>query len=162
MAERQDVIVWLDPGLTTGAAWWDEEAEIFHSGEYTADQLMRGLEALAVLYPGRLVVGYEQYIVTGGGGAVRGTPKHSLGVIAQVEEAVSAGLFRLLPPVPSSARNLGNPVYLKRLGWHKPGKGHANDACQHLVAHLIRQKPMSPFVKRKLFPGYNPGATISI
>ncbi len=160
MTERQNVIVWLDPGFTTGLAWWDPETGKFFSGQFDDDvELAETLAALAENVPGRLAVGYEQYIVTPRG---KGTPSHSLKVIGQVSKMAQEGLFELLKPVPSSSRKVATPVFLKRLGWYKPGKVHANDAAQHLLAYLMRQRPMPAHIKHKLFPGYNTSDTIAL
>lgn len=145
------VITWLDPGLTTGLAWWNGRA--FGSWQYDKPDLTDRLNTLSELYDGRLAVGYERYIITSGG-VRRGTPRHSMGVIERVDAMAEEGLFTLLPPMPSSARKLANPVMLRRLGWYLPGKVHANDASQHLLAYLLRTRPMPQQIRSKLFPGY--------
>ena len=159
MSERQNVICWLDPGSTTGLAWWDPESDRFFSGQYEVFQLHEALEDLSAKTTGRLSVGYEQYIVTP---RSPGTSEYSQGVIGEVTRMARSGSFELLKPVPSSSRKIATPVFLKRLGWYKPGQGHANDASQHLLAYLMRQRPMPSHIKHKLFPGYNTDATIAV
>lgn len=139
MTERQDVVCWLDPGLTTGLAWWDPETWKFFSGQYLPDDLLPTLADLASNVPGRLAVGTEKYLVTPRG---RGIPKYSLEIIGQVQGMADQGLFTLLPSMPSSARMLGNVQMLRRLGWYKPGKGHANDAAMHTLAYLLRERKL--------------------
>lgn len=155
-----DVEVWLDPGLMTGVAGYDDDTEKFFSGQYQKEDLYQYLEGLGQLYGDRLAVGFEHYIVTSGG-ACRGTSKYSREVIAVVEQMAAEGRFRLLPPMPSSARKLGNVTYLRRLGWYRPGKRHANDAAQHLLSSILRTRPMLPNIRRKLFPGYGADVTIA-
>lgn len=155
-----DVEVWLDPGKTTGAAGYDDDTETFFSGQYQKEELYRHLVELSQLYGGRLAVGVEHYIITSGG-ARRGTPKYSREVITVVEQMASEGYFRMLPPMPSSARMLGSIVFLRRLGWYRPGERHANDAGQHLLSSILRTRPMLPNIRRKLFPGYGADVTIA-
>lgn len=160
MSDRQNVIVWLDPGKLTGVASWDEEAGAFFSWQYEIDDLVKRLKAMAVLYEGRMSLGWEKYIITSGG--VRtGDPSYSRNAISQVSVLADDGLFDVLPSMPSSSRALGSPALLNRLGWRKPGKVHANDAAQHLLAYLLKQRPMSAHVRHKLFPGYTTGATLA-
>jgi hypothetical protein len=137
----QRVITWLDPGLTTGLAWWDMDAEVFGSWQYEQADLFKRLACMTDLYGQRLWVGYEKYLITSAGPR-RGTPKHSLEVIAVVRDLAHANVFELLPSMPSSARLLGNVTMLRRLGWYKPGKPHANDAAQHTLAYLLREKKL--------------------
>lgn len=145
-------VVWADPGLTTGLAWYDMTADRFGSGQYDLDDLRRKLQDLAV-YADRMVLGYEQFIVTSGG-ARSSTPVHSHRVIQVLDAFAAGGEIPLAVPQPSSARALGSVVYLRRLGWYKPGRGHANDAAQHLLADLLKRHPIPSQVRGKLFPGY--------
>jgi hypothetical protein len=155
------LVVWLDPGKLTGLASWDESATAFRSWQYDEEDLMRRLWTLSELYEGRIALGWEKYIVTGGGGAKRGDAHYSQQVIGTVNTAARTSGWQILPSMPSSARALGSPAMLRRLGWHKPGKDHANDAAQHLLAYLLRQRPMSSHVRHKLFPGYDTGVTLA-
>jgi hypothetical protein len=54
--------------------------------------------------------------------------------------------------MPSSSRNLGRSGdKLKKLGWHKPGRDHANDAGAHLLAHLLKENKLPQSDADKLF-----------
>jgi hypothetical protein len=148
-------IVWADPGLLTGLAWYDLEADRFGSGQYAPNELVRKVDSIYQVAGSRMAIGYEMFINTSGG-ARTSSPQHSHKAIAQLAEVASQYRIPLLKPQPSSARKLGNVVYLRRLGWYKPGRGHANDASQHLLAYLLKQKPVPAKVRAKLFPGYVP------
>lgn len=154
-------IVWLDPGLTTGMATYDlENPKTFMSWQYDGPDLEARLRYLFSEHGERMVIGWERFIVTSGG--VRtSTPRHAIDAITRVRLMALGADVPVLKPQPSSARKLGSPVMLRRLGWYKPGKVHANDASQHLLSHLLRMKPMPSEIRKKLFPGYGTGATIA-
>jgi hypothetical protein len=159
--DARTFIVWLDPGQTTGLASYDLETSTFMSWQYDHDDLERRfVQDLFPLYADRMVIGYEKYIVTSGGPRTS-TPKHAIEATTIVWLLAAGADVPVLKPQPSSARKLGSTVMLRRLGWYKPGKVHANDASQHLLSHLLKMRPMPRAIREKLFPGYNPGATIA-
>jgi hypothetical protein len=152
--------VWLDPGLITGLATYDLDEKTFMSWQYELADLEARLTFLFTHHKDRVVLGWERFIVTSGGPRTS-TPKHALEAIAVSRSLAEAHDVPVLKPQPSSARKLGSPVMLTRLGWRKPGKVHANDAAQHLLSDLLRTKPMPVEIRQKLFPGYGPGVTIA-
>lgn len=147
-------VVWLDPGKVTGVACYDLEDAWFHSTQKElADLRLYFSEALLPAYGDVMTIGWEMFINTSGG-ARTGDPSFSNEAIGLVRSLAQEHGIPLLKPQPSSARKLGNPVMLRRLGWYKPGKGHANDAAQHLLADLLKRHPMPHAIRAKLFPGY--------
>ena len=155
----EPVIEWLDPGKTTGVAVLDMESGRFFAGQYSKDELPLHLFEMSVAYGQRLRLGYEQYLAAGG--PHKGTSKHSQGAIGVIEAQVECHGITLLKPVPSSSRLVASPAFLRRMGWYTPGKPHANDAARHLLAYLLKQRPMPAIVRDRLYPGYTPTATIS-
>lgn len=154
MTSRQPVIVWFDPGKTTGAARYDPETDHFASGQYTDVELHAMLLALIDNYRGRLAVGWELYIQTPR--AKPGTQaKYSHHAIGIIENLCEKHDVPVLKGQPSSARSLKSTVvFLRRLGWYTPGKPHANDAACHLFRHLIRQRPVPENIRKRLPAGY--------
>lgn len=149
-----DVIAWFDPGATTGGAVYDITTDAFTSGQYTPTELAAMLEKLVVSHGKRLAVGYELYIQT-----PRPRPgssaKPSNDAIAIIDRACTEHDIARIKGQPSSARMLKSTVvFLRRLGWYKPGQGHANDAACHLFRHLIRMKPVPEKVRSGLPAGY--------
>lgn len=145
-------IVWLDPGKTTGGAWYDIEADHFGSAQYEEGELIGVLDNLTAVHQGRIAVGWELYIVTSHG---KGIAKYSLGEIAKVKALCEERGVPVLKGQPSSARNLqSTTVFLRRLGWYRPGLGHANDAAAHLFRHLIRMHPIPEKIRTRLPNGY--------
>ncbi len=125
--DHPESVLWLDPGGTTGWAMLDltkDGTYLFECGQET---------------PGDVWVGWEQYIVTSGGGKA-GNPAPSLEAIGAVRYLCAKHRARVLPAVPSSHRVVASPALLKSLGWWRPGMPHAQDATRHLVAWLLRER----------------------
>jgi hypothetical protein len=158
--ENQTFIVWADPGLLTGLAWFDLTTGDFESGQYGPDDLLRKLDRLGEGRAHRMAVGYERFISTSGGSKTSSS-EYSHRAIGIIDDFVHAMQVPLRKPQPSSARKLGNVVWLRRLGWYKPGKGHANDAAQHLLSDLLKKQPMPHEIRTKLFPDYTPRGTLA-
>lgn len=139
-------IVWLDPGKTTGAAWYDIPADRFGSAQYDEHQLIPALAALIDAHGERVAIGWELYIQTA---RSKGTAKYSLGEIAKTQALCEERQVPVLKGQPSSARNLRSTIiFLRRLGWYTPGKEHANDAACHLYRHLIKQHPIPERIRK--------------
>lgn len=151
----QQVIVWFDPGKTTGVAHYDIGADHFASGQYTYEELRTVLHGLIVGYtPERIAVGWELYIQTPR--AKPGTQaKHSLHAIGIIEALCEEYGIPVLKGQPSSARMFKSTViFLRRLGWYTPGMQHANDAACHLYRYLIKQRPVPENIRKRLPAGY--------
>lgn len=147
-----DFIVWLDPGKTTGLAWYDLPADRFGASQHDGGELIQVLDALATAHQGRIAIGWELYLQTP---RSKGTAKYSLGEIAKVAELCEERGITVLKGQPSSARMAKSTiVFLRRLGWYRPGLQHANDAACHLFRHLIRLRPVPESIRRGLPPGY--------
>lgn len=145
-------VVWLDPGDTTGLAWYDVDVDRFGSGEYREGELLDVLDALTSAHQERVAVGWEMYLQTP---RSKGDASYSIGQIAKVRHLCETGGITMLKPQPSSARNLQSTVvFLRRLGWYRPGLGHANDAACHLFRHLIRRHPIPEKIRSRLPSGY--------
>lgn len=43
----------------------------------------------------------------------------------------------------SAAKKFATDARLKEFGWYTPGKGHANDACRHLLLHALKRGVVS-------------------
>jgi len=141
------VIVWVDPGESTGWAVWTGDGT-FVSGQddayHVESQIYRSLMAHAP----RLEIGWEQYLITGSRVKHDGS---ALRVIGFLEWVTRYAGCRTLKPMPSSARNLGQDGdKLRKLGWHAPGRRDANAAAAHLLAHLLRDGLLPQAMLRQL------------
>ena len=142
-------LVWLDPGKLTGWAMLDNQ-DGFHSGQEDFAGIDDLVNAWGRMFGVTLWLGWEMYIVTQGGGR-SGDPAYSLEVIGAVKSACRRHLVHTLSPMPSAARKLGGDDKLKRVGWYTPGKRHANDAANHLLAYLLREGAITTTMKDQLF-----------
>lgn len=143
--------IWIDPGESTGWALWTSDGT-FASGQDAAYYVENELYQLLMAAAPRVEVGWEQYVIIGGsrlrhdGSALR--------VIGFLEWVTRYAGCRLLKPVPSSARNLGQDgAKLQSLGWHVPGRRDANAAAAHLLAYLLREGLLPQHLLRKLVDG---------
>jgi hypothetical protein len=144
--------IWLDPGETTGAAWYDMDTDRFGSGQYDATELMSLLADMVAEHGDRLAIGWELYNNTA---RSKGTAKYSLEVIGATRVFCEQQEVTVLKGQPSSARNLqGTVIFLRRLGWYRKGKRHANDAAAHLFRWLIRMRPVPEKIRKRLPAGY--------
>jgi hypothetical protein len=125
----------------TGWAYLENGVD-FNSGQKPFEDIGDMLTGWAEILGPNLWVGWELYIVTQGGGKV-GTPKYSLETIGMLKWICHSHDVTVLKAMPSASRKLGDEVKLKRLGWRKPGKVHANDAAMHLLAWHLREKRLS-------------------
>lgn len=149
-----DVIAWFDPGTTTGGALYDIMANHFDSKQYSPEELPVAVEALCLAYRDRLMIGYELYVQTPRPRA-GSSAKPSNDAIAVIDQACARHGIPQIKGQPSSARMAKSTVvFLRRLGWYRPGQGHANDAACHLFRHLIRMKPVPEKVRAGLPAGY--------
>lgn len=149
MIELPNLVTWLDPGLNTGwatLALWNK----FESGQGSMTETGEYLDTAATVFGGDMWIGYEQYIVTPGGGRT-GNAAPPLKVIGMVEWICYLNGCHLLKPVPSAMRTVASVDMLKKLGWYRPGMDHANQAARHLLAWLMREKLLTPEQHEVLF-----------
>lgn len=137
------IIVYLDPGLTTGIALLDGDR--FQSDQLGFIPTGSAIAELAAKHGHQLMIGMEDYRVIGNGG----DPTYSLKVIGMVTWLAHKHAAVMLPLRASADRKLGDDDKLKRLGWWNPGHDHANDAANHLLSHVIRERWISDDMIKK-------------
>jgi hypothetical protein len=129
-------ILTMDPGLTTGVALYDREQDRFHSDQLDFNGTCAFLMQQGSHKGEDLVIVSESFIIT------QQTPKNtqapwSLELIGVARMVSRTWCGRdLHKQDPASAKRFASDARLKHLGWHKPGKGHANDAARHLLLLL--------------------------
>jgi hypothetical protein len=149
VTEIPELVIWLDPGLHTGWATLLHGVH-FDSGEGILPEIGELLEDHARIYQQRMALGWEQFIITPGGGR-SSTAGPAIETIGTARWLGYKHECQMLPPVPSAMRTCVSVPTLKKLGWHCPGMDHANQAARHLAAWMLREDLFTPQYKRELF-----------
>jgi hypothetical protein len=135
MAPDHGVVIWVDPGQTTGWASYDRGRDVFLSGQELFVPFGELLTATVRFLNHDVMIGWERFLVAG---RRAGEPKYSMEVIGMIKWI--ARDCTLLTPTASASRSMASPAILKRLGWWNRGHGHANDAAQHLLTWYTDDK----------------------
>lgn len=122
----------------------------FKCGQGSLTEVGETLDAAGELFLDGMAIGYEQYIVTPGGGRT-GTAGPPLKVIGMIEWIGYLYGCQMLKPVPSAMRTVATVDMLKRLGWYRPNQDHAMQAARHLLAWMIREKLLLPEQQELVF-----------
>lgn len=133
------LIVAFDPGVTTGVAWYRTDSETFHSCELSEHEVYELVDGLCEAIDH---VQIEKFVIT------QATTKKvvvydSLYLIGYLRYAAWRCGFTSDMTKPADVMAPFADSALKRVGWHKPGMGHANDAARHLAHHLVKTRQMS-------------------
>jgi hypothetical protein len=139
--------VWLDPGATTGIATWNFRTGQFRSCQEDFLRTGRFLVEMGEYAERPISLGYEQFNITPGSYVHH--DGSALMTIGMARWLTLVHEFKLLPSQPNSARRLGLK-HLKTLGWHVPGRGHANDAAGHLATWMITGDLLPEELKERL------------
>ena len=136
----QPRMIAIDPGKTTGVAVW--------SGDVHADQdedwlrCCHRLEAWLAAWSGPTVVVIERFIINVNtvGNSQAPWSLELIGVARYLAHKYGADYVL---QTPADAKNFMKDERLKKLGWHRKGKVHANDALRHLGLYVFSHKLMS-------------------
>lgn len=134
------MIMYLDPGETTGWAMYSGD---FSSGQLPFVEMGNVIADITRDCGGDLLIGWEAFII--GGHTARKPGSHwAIEMIGVVRYHALRYGCTILPSYPSSSLppDQVRDKQLKRLGWHKPGRTHANDAAIHLMHYMITKKHM--------------------
>lgn len=150
MTELPLCVMWFDPGRTTGyAALY--AGERFASNELSPRATAAFADVAARAFGPHLWLGWERYVVTQGGGRA-GRPEHALEVIGVLRATCERHGVTMLQPAAAGTRVIATSDMLRRLGWYRPGRGHANDAACHLLAWALRARALPPELASRLLP----------
>jgi hypothetical protein len=141
-AAQPYLIMWLDPGLSTGWAVWYPITMKFLSG--VADGLISAITYVTTVLSRPLAshaaIGWEAFTIRPGSSRLRldTTALEVIGAVKWVAHELGA---TVLAPAQPADRSLGQK-HLKALGWHRPGPDHADSAASHLASYLLRERLM--------------------
>lgn len=142
MSERH---IWvLDPGKTTGFVTYDRELDEYIPYELNfKDTCAKLMTAPAASLEGGLLLAAEGFIITPQTAKNTQAP-WSLELIGVTRMVSEVYLQRpLIIQQPSAAKRFSTDTRLKRMGWYRPGKGHANDGGRHLLLLLATRGLLS-------------------
>jgi hypothetical protein len=146
------MILWLDPGETTGWAAWDRG--IFQSDQLGFQDTGWLIESTAKNDGSLLSIGWEAFIIS----ALTARKPGSHWAIEVIGVARYFALVHgatILPAYPSSSlpKDTIRDRQLKSIGWHKPGRTHANDAACHLMHYMLASRNMPSAIAKELAGG---------
>jgi hypothetical protein len=140
----------LDPGKMTGWAMLDRQDGVFSSGEMEFLEMCDFIAQQANTHKAELVLVAESFII--GPQTIKNTQApwslEMIGVIRYFSQRYTGR--DLVLQAPASAKRFASDARLKHMGWHKPGKGHANDASRHLLTVLANRGWLATDELRKL------------
>jgi hypothetical protein len=146
-----DILLAIDPGKATGYAFVDlAHNMVFESGECTFDETCKLLTSMASHYKSTMHIVSESFIINAN--TVKNTQApwslELIGVARWVSRVYTGR--DLVLQAPAAAKRFSSDDKLKQLGWHSPGKGHANDAARHLLLRLASTGKLSNAVLTSL------------
>jgi|SRR5277367_1885475 len=139
---KPPVITWLDPGLTTGIASWYPA-----TGELVSEQIFGMLEASYQIrdilnIPSdeatRPAIGWEAFTIRPGSSHLD-LDTTALEVIGTTKMTAADLNVTVFWPQQPADRSLGEK-HLVTVGWHRPGREHANVAAAHLLSYLLEAR----------------------
>ncbi len=134
------ITAYLDPGETTGWAIWNGK---FVSGQLGFQEIGDWLDDITMEYSTDLRLGWEAFMITPRTALMKGShwALETIGIARYF--ALRRGAT-ILPCYPSSSlpNDQVKDRQLKNIGWHTPGRIHANDAACHLMKYLLSCKQL--------------------
>lgn len=132
-------ILSVDPGKTSGWAFYDTETKQHFSGEAEFFDLCTRVEKACLRYQSDLQIVAEKFTIAPNTHKNTAAP-WSLEVIGVLRYFSAQTENDLILTKPSEAKNICKNDRLKALEWFAGGKGHADDASRHLFLHLVTKR----------------------
>lgn len=128
-------ILAVDPGGTTGRAEW-------HDGQFNSGEEPDWLAWLDSrdFYHDIFVI--EKYTITAKT-AKLSQQTEALRITGALEW-IAYPCKRVIMQTPAEAKAFSTDGKLKKIGWYRPGMGHANDAARHLLLCCVRRGLVDP------------------
>ena len=136
----------IDPGLTTGVAWFDDDFG-FESREIAGRYDLYDFVAPLVALCPKLTVIIERWDVRKDtfGKSAQEDARYIIGYIDGICQATGVPYVEQRP---AEAKSFASNAKLKKLGWFQGGEGHADDASRHLLVYLAKHR--HPYVIDRL------------
>jgi len=138
------MIVAIDPGVTTGVAWWVEDH--FNADQFDEHSFYRWID----LNAGDITHCQVEMFVINAATVRKAVVYDSLYLIGYLRYKAFQTNFPIAFTKPADVMASFPDAALKRANMFTKGKGHANDAARHLAFHLVktRQIPGSLFLPK--------------
>lgn len=135
-------ILGLDPGETVGIGSYSGGKQ--YSLQLPFADALPYVEGVVAFHEERLIpllIVPERYMIAGNTGKKSAQPD-ALKFIGAVEGLVAKTILAKMELQPAAEpKKLAPDSVLRRVGWHRPGKVHANDAMRHVCYGLLRHWP---------------------
>lgn len=132
-----EFIIAFDPGITTGVAFL--EKGVFHGLQWTEHEVYEHVDEWCDRFDH---VQIEAFVINAG--TVKKTIVYdSLYLIGYLRYAAWRCGFESDMSKPADVMQSFPDSALKRVGWHTPGMGHANDAARHLARYMVKTRRMN-------------------
>lgn len=132
-------VLGIDPGMMTGFALYDTEADVIDLSELSWQEACTYMENTCASFGADLAIAIERFTIT------IQTAKDSQAPWSLMQIGVAEYLGRkyncefTLQQV-ASAKRFSADWRLKALGWYVPGLSHARDAARHTLLYLVTRK----------------------
>jgi hypothetical protein len=139
----------IDPGLTTGVAWFDDDDPFgFESREIAGRYDLYDFVAPLVDRCPKLTVIIERWDVRKDtfGKSAQEDARYIIGYVDGIVHRTEGVTY--VEQRPAEAKSFASNAKLKQLDWFRGGEGHADDAARHLLVYLAKRR--HPFVIDRL------------
>lgn len=153
-------VIWVDPGLMNGYAWYDVREDRIILEEYEGPKCIRMIETalLNPLYAKKTVIGVENFIITSETAKRSQDAKYHIemmGMIRRVADSDytdnSVWAFNTKQTSMVVKQFATNRV-LKELGWWRLGYDHCHDSARHILYYLAQSRMLNERQKDALVP----------
>lgn len=125
----------VDPGGTTGYAWWMEGDSRPAVAEEKPLEFLRTADGWLSALGSQTIVACERFTI-GSQTRAKTQQTDALEQIGALRYLASKHGAEFVLQAPADAKRFATDARLKALGWWVPGKGHGMDACRHLLLRL--------------------------
>jgi hypothetical protein len=139
-------VLWCDPGLTTGLAWFASGQH--HTGEWDFMAAGDRIEQTCREFGRGCWLGFERYDVDVH--RPQDDANSAIEVIGVAKREAAKHHCRLLTPAAPGQRKVATMKMLKALSWWAPGKKDSQSASQHMLAWMLRENAAPPGVRQVL------------
>jgi hypothetical protein len=157
---RPEYVVWTDPGLMNGYAWYSLKDDTMVLEEYLGPKHISMIEA-AVTNPmtaRRTTIGCENFIITSETSKKSQDAKRHIEMMGMIRRAVEEEysgikIFEFnVKQTSSDVKTFCPDRILRELGWWRLGFDHCHDAARHVFYYLAENRWLNDKQQEALVP----------